>query len=234
MDLYREIARARPDEAAYWRQYAIGLIKLGDLSGNKNFVHRGDTLGALAQYRAAQPILDSLYAADTTRANVFRLRGLIHERIGTIYEMIDDTGAARVAYRASLDLREAYAATHASNLDAIRDLAIAHEKMGLMSVEASDLDEALRRFDRSREIFEDLWRTDPMNVQARLSLAISYYHLGNLAGAPDQPNRGRRAQARRHYQTALGFVQQLYDADSTNTRTVFWLDLLNERLALVE
>ena len=73
----------------------------------KNFAHRGDTLGALAQYRAAQPILDSLYAADTSRSTVFRLRGLIHERIGTIYEMTGEVEAALEAYRASLAIRAA-------------------------------------------------------------------------------------------------------------------------------
>ena len=234
VDLYHQIARARPEEAASWQQYAVGLIKLGDLSGNKNFAHRGDTLGALAHYRAAQPILDSLYTADSSRATVFRLRGLIHERIGTIYEMTGEVEAALAAYRTSLDIREAYAAEHTDNSDAIRDLAIAHEKMGLMSVEANHLDEAARWFDRSRDIFETLRRADPTNAQARLSLAVSHYHLGNLAGWPGQPNLGNRPLARRHYRTALDFVEALYAADSTNTRTQFWLNELRDRLQRVE
>ncbi len=147
--------------------------------------------------------------------------------------MTGEVDAALAAYRASLAIREAYAAEETANSDAIRDLAIAHEKMGLMSVEVGDLDEAARRFTRSKEIFEDLRLADPTNAQARLSLAISHFHLGNLAGSPDQPNLGRPAQARRHYHTALAFVEDLYAADSTNTRTRYWIDELRERLQRV-
>ena len=102
-----------------------------------------------------------------------------------------------------------------------------------MSVEAGGLDEAARRFTRSKEIFEDLLRADPTNAQARLSLAISHFHLGNLAGFPDQPNLGNQAQARRHYQTALAFVEDLYAADSTNTRTRYWMNELRDHLQRV-
>jgi tetratricopeptide (TPR) repeat protein len=206
------------------------LIKRGDLLGNQNFANRGDTLGALAQYQTAQAILDSLYRADSSRTNVFRLRGLIHERIGTIYEMRADVDAALAAYRASLDVRAAYAAAHTDNVDAIRDLAVAHEKMGMMSVAAGDLDDALHRFQQAKAIFESLWQADPKNVQACLSLAISLYHLGNLAGWPDQPNRNRPAEARRHYRQALAFVEDLYAADAANTRLAFWHTELQERL----
>ena len=230
---YRQVAREHPGEAVYWTQYAIGLIKRGDLAGNPNFTHRADTLGALAQYRAAQPILDSLYAADSSRSNVFRLRGLIHERIGTIYELVGEAEAARAAYHTSLTLREAYAADHPGNTDAIRDLAIAYEKMGDLAVQAGNPREARTRYRRSREIFEDLWRADPQNVQARLSLAISYIHLGNVAGHPDQPNLGNRREALEHYRTALGFVDALHQADSTNVRVQFLLDHVQERIAQV-
>ncbi len=227
---YRALAASHGPDAVAWRRYAVGLIKLGDLLGNPNFANRGDADAALEAYRTARPLLDSLYAADTSQAQVFRLRGLIYERIGTVYDLQANHEAALDAFGSSLALRQAYAAEHPDQVDAIRDLAIAHEKMGMMSVKTGDLEEAAARYRRSRDIFEDLWQADSMNAQARLSLAISYVHLGDLEGYPEQPNLGRRREALQNYRTALGFIRQVYQRDPANTRTKFWLDLVQERL----
>ncbi len=228
--LYQTITQTHPEKPENWTQYAIGLIKQGDLMGNPNFSNLGDSLAALALYHRAQPLLDSLYAVDSSQANVFRLRGLIHERIGTIYDLMDQNDAALEAFQTSLELREAYAAQHASNTNAIRDLAVAHEKMGDMFVKANRLGEALRRYDQSKDIFEDLWQADTVNAQARLSLAISYIHLGDVSGYSEQPNLGRRQDALAYFRTSLAFIEHVYEADSTNTRTKFLRDLVRGRI----
>jgi len=230
-DLYRKLARADTASRADRSEYAVALIKLGDLLGNPNFPNRGQHDEALAQYREAEPILARLYAADSSTDNTMRLYGLIYERIGTIHDVEGRTGAALQSYRRSLSIRERYADANPSNTDAIRDLAVAHEKMGDMLVQQGDLETARTRYQESLGLFRQLSKADPENVQAQKSLAISHMHLGDLAHHPSRPSFDEPSVARRHYENAQSLLQSVLRVDSTRTDTRARLDRVNERLA---
>jgi non-specific serine/threonine protein kinase/serine/threonine-protein kinase len=229
--LYRE--RARTDTAGRTEQseYAVALIKLGDLLGNPNFQNRGQHDEALAQYREAEPILARLYDADSSATNTMRLYGLIYERIGTIHDVQDRTEAALTAYRRSLSIREQYAAANPSNTDAIRDWAVAHEKMGHMLVQKGDLEAARSRYQESLGIFRRLYEADSENVQAQRSLAISHMHLGDLAHYPSRPSFDEPGVARQHYETARSLFAAVLRVDSARTDTRSHFERVNERLA---
>jgi tetratricopeptide (TPR) repeat protein len=233
VDLYRMLAEEAPNDPGVQRQYAIGLIKLGDLLGNPNFPNKEQPDAALERYLAAKPILERIYTTDSSQTQTYRLLGLIYERIGTIHDAIGDHHAARAAFRQSMEIRAAYAKAHPTYLEAMRDLAIAHEKMGDVAVKLHKLQEAQQSYTQATDIFRDLWQRDAKNVQAQQSLAISYLHLGDLAGYPDQPNLGDPHGARRHYQEAQHLLQDLRRVDSTNARTVFLLDYTRKRIARV-
>ena len=214
-------------------RHAVSLIKLGDFTGNPNFPNREKPEAALALYHTARPILERLYAADTTYLPALRMLGVLDERVGAIYELQNDTTAAGAAYRASLARREAVAARNPDNADAVRDLAIAYEKMGNMALRAGALEEARLRYTRSKDIFDGLLRADSLNVQARLSLAISLLHLGDLYGRPDQPNLGDLLGARRNYRAALALLEPAFAADTGDTQLRFLTTLLRERLRML-
>jgi len=228
--LYRDLARNHPADSEHQIRYAVSLIKRGDLTGNPNFTNRGDPDSALVYYRLAQPMLDSLYMADTTSTRTLRLRGLIYERVGTMHDLQGEVEEARRTFQTSAVLREAYAARNPGNTDAFRDLAVAYEKLGDMALNAGDLEEAQDRYNRSRDIFENLMQADPENVQARQSLAISYIHLGDLAGFPDQPNLGDRGGALQHYRASMAMLEYLFSTDSTNTRTRYLREYVQDRI----
>ena len=228
--VYRDRARTDTAGRAEQSEYAVALIKLGDLLGNPNFQNRGQHDDALAQYRKAEPILARLYAADSSATNTMRLYGLIYERIGTIHDVQGRTDAALQAYRRSLSIRERYADANPSNTDAIRDLAVAHEKMGHMLVQQGGLDTARRRYEESLDLFRQLYEADPENIQAQRSLAISHMHLGNVAHHPSRPSFNEPTVAREHYETARSLLQSVLQIDSSRTDTRSRLDRVNERL----
>ncbi|WP_457652998.1 protein kinase domain-containing protein [Rhodocaloribacter sp.] len=231
--LYAAQARqpsATPDQRF---RHAVSLIKLGDLTGNPNFPNRDKPEQALALYDPARPILERLYAADTTYLPALRMLGVLDERVGAVYELLNDTMGARAAYRASLARRKTVAARNPDNMDAVRDLAIAYEKMGNVALRAGDLEEAHRQYIRSKDIFDDLLRADSLNVQARQSLAISLLHLGDLQGHPDRRNLGDPLGARRNYRAALALLEPAFAADTSNTQLRFLTTLLRERLRML-
>lgn len=228
---YRLLTREHPSESRYAIEYAVGLIKEGDYAGNPNFPNRQDTSAALGAYLQAQPVLDSLDRVHVAPERIGRLRGLIRERTGTMYEMMDNQRAALDAFSESLALREAYAAAHPNHNDAQRDLAIAYEKMADLSVKGGRLTQARDRYQQAHALFVTLWRSDSLNVSASITVAISHFHLGDILGSPEQPNLGQRAAALEHYRTARSILLKVYAVDSTSVRTKFLLGLVDGRLA---
>ncbi len=228
---YRLLTQEHAAETRFALQYAIGLIKQGDYAGNPNFPNRQDTVAALNAYLQAQPVLDSLHRADASPERVARLRGLIRERTGTMYEMMGKQQAAFEAFSASLALREAYAAAHPNHNDALRDLAIGYEKMADLSVKAGRLTQALGRYRQAHDAFTNLWRSDSLNASASITVAISHLHLGDLLGYPAQANLGDARGARQHYRTARSILRTVHAVDSSSVRTEFLIGLVEGRLA---
>jgi len=231
IDLAEKHNRVAQSHTVSQREYAVALIKLGDLLGNPNFQNRGQTAAALVQYREAEDILERLYEADSSATETMRLYGLIYERIGTIHDEEDRDAAAFDAYRRSLVLREQFVEANPDNTDAVRDWAVAHEKMGHMFAQRGELDQAQRQYQASLSLFEQLFEADPKNVQARQSLAISHLHLGALAYSPSRPSLDESDTAQAHYETARQHLEAVYRVDTTRTDTRSLLEGVTDRLA---
>ncbi|MDX1546237.1 MAG: protein kinase [Rhodothermales bacterium] len=227
---YRELAERYPDDVEHQVRYAVGLIKLGDLTGNPNFTNRGDPDAALRSYRLALPLLERSRALDATHARAARLHGLIYERIGTIHEVHDSLDAALEAYRRSLDLREAFAAEHPNHADGLRDQAIAYEKMADMLLHRNAPAEALQLYERAHALFVALLEADPQNANAQVTVAISHLHQGDVAGRAAPAHLGDVAAARRHYRAALLLFDSALATDPDNARTARLRDLVRGRL----
>ncbi|HYY43245.1 MAG TPA: protein kinase, partial [Pyrinomonadaceae bacterium] len=232
LSIFKAIADAAPANMEARQSLAISYIKSGDVLGNANFSNAGDQAGALASYRAAAEILESLSTADPANAKTRRLHGVIYERLGTMLQAQGDIGAALDAYSKSLVIREQFAADHPTDTDAIRDAAIAHEKIGDVMAAKGELKAAFESRRKSLEIFRGLVESDPQNVQAQQSLAISYLHLGDTLGAPNAPNLGRPAEALKNYRLALAVLSAHADRDGgANVKARETLAEIQQRLS---
>jgi tetratricopeptide (TPR) repeat protein len=224
---FKTIADRNPEDAAAQQSLAISYFKTGDVLGNPNCPNAGDVDQALRHYHAALHILQSLVAAQD-EVKTQRLLGVVHERLGTIYETVRDLPEAEHHYTESRAIRLRLAEQHRENMDVVRDAAIAHEKMANVQTAAGDLVAALENRQRSLEIFTRLAEADPKNVLAQRSLAISYLHLAELLGSPDSPNLGRRSEATAQYERALEILLKTSEANDPKVRAR--IELIQDRL----
>jgi tetratricopeptide (TPR) repeat protein len=170
----------------------------------------------MENYRAALTLLESLHVADRANPRIRRFLGMIHERMGAMFALRNDTAAAVAEYQLSADIRVPMAAEFPNDTTMLRDGAIAYEKLGTAMSATGDLAAALSNRQKSLEMFRALLNADPQNVMAQHSLAISLLHLGDLLGNRDEPNLGRHDDARESYRQALAILEGINRADASN------------------
>lgn len=229
--IFKKLAEAKPNEKDPQLVVAIAHVKLGDILGNPSFVNFGDPQGAVGNYDAALRIVTALHARDAADPKTRRYLGLIHERLGTMRELQNDTTGALAEYQSSAAIRVPLAAEFSQDTAMVRDAAIAYEKLGNAATAAGDLEAALGNRRKSLEIFERVAAADPQDAQARQSLAISHIHLGDLLGDPTAPNLGRAAEAREHYRRAAELLDGIVHTDSANAATQSRLMEVRTKLA---
>jgi non-specific serine/threonine protein kinase/serine/threonine-protein kinase len=222
----RQEFRDKPSEFSY----AISLLKLGDLMGHPNFTSLGLPDSSLKYYMQAADIFESHVADTPSDMKNIRYSGLIYERLGVIQDYLGQDEDALKNFRVSADYRDRYIEMDPLNSNAIRDRAISYEKMGKIYQQQGDLTEAKDAFENAFETYSWLSSWDPQNTSASQTLAVSYIHLGDLAYHSDMPNFGNRERAIEHFRSSKEILTELLETDSTNTRTTFLLELVNNRL----
>jgi len=229
--IFKSLAEADPTNVRAQRSLGISYIKVGDVLGNSNFPNAGDEAGAMTNYQASLAVWQALDQANPNNSDIRSWLGLIHERIGSIFEQQGRIDVALESYRESQTIREALAKENPQNTDAVRNAAIANEKMGNVMTALKNLDAAFENRSRSLQIFKQLADADPRNAQAQQSLAISYIHLADLLGYPGSPNLGRQNEARQNYQHARDILKREKDSGSTDSKVQTNLDLIRDRLS---
>jgi len=224
--IFKALAEADPKNATAQQSLAISYIKVGDFLGNPNFPNLGDQAGAMRNYQSSETIWQS---SDPSTFKSRRFLGLVYERMGGILESQGNFAGALESYSKSLAIRERLAAENPTNTDVLRDMAIAQEKIGNAMTGTGNLAAALESRSKSLENFNRLAKADPQNLQAQRSLAISYDYMGDILGNPDAASLGRRAEARKSYQQALGILQSK-ETDPGNAETRRFLGHTEERI----
>ena len=229
--IFKSLAEADPKNVRAQRSLGISYVKVGDVLGNSNFPNAGDEAGAMANYQASSAVWQGLDQANPNNPDIRSWLGLIHERIGAIFEQQGKIDNALESYRESQTIRQTLAKENPQDANAVRNAAIADEKMGNVMTTLKNLTAALESRTRSLQAFKQLADADPKNAQAQQSLAISYIHLADLLGYPDAPNLGRRNEARENYQRARDILQRAKDSGSAGTKVQTNLELIRERLS---
>lgn len=209
--LYETLAKDDLNTPRNKQSLAISYIKLGDILGNPNFPNVGKIEEALQNYQYALNILQSLSWSDSSNVTVRRYLGLVHERIGTIFDLKSDPETALQSYHASLTIRKELFRDYPYNYDIHRDLAVAYEKMADVHRTQGDRVTALEDYKKSLEIFKTLLMTDPNNANAKSSVCISYEKVGDVFA-----EMAEIKDAVDMYRESLTWREQLLGADPTN------------------
>ena len=214
---HRRAFRLQPDTTIRRVYLAMGHINRGDYAGHPYFPNAGRPDAALADYARARALLAAIPEAEQTLLSL-RMEGITYEREGNLLRTRGDLDASTEPMRHALALRERIAARPDATAEAIREVGVSHEALGLLALERGRFSEAERALTTALGVYERLAAADPESVNARQTLAFGHLNLARLYGAPDAPNAGRPADARRHAAEAARLFRALADGDAHNAR----------------
>jgi eukaryotic-like serine/threonine-protein kinase len=196
------------------RELAVAYERVGDVQGNPYDANLGDVAGALASYRTALGIRQSLVARDSS-AHALAGLAATNELIADALIVTEDIPTSLEHGRVALGLREALAREGplAGTTDAQRDLARATEIVGNALKEMGDYAGALSTQRTSLAIREDVLQRADANVGDRRNVSVMYGKIGRILALMDSTEL-----ARDHARRSLA-VQEEVIAQEPSTRT---------------
>lgn len=201
VELIDELLPDHATDPKYLRVRMIGLIWLGNLSGNPRFINLGETQAALQYYREALAIAEKLVAADPKDAFARRDLAGGHRLVGEILA-IDQPAQAVEQFRQALGIvREMLAATPDSTplrrreAQYLKGQADAFRRLG-------DRQSALQNLLKARKTWQDLHEHDATDLRIRAEL-----HGALLALADVSLESGDHTAALEHYREALTLAE---------------------------
>ena len=197
------LAQEASDDRSLQQDLAAAYLKVGDVQGRPGHASLGDRAGALASYRKALAIYESLA---TTGANDETLRqemSVIYLRVGDALQS-GDSMAALQSYRRGL--------ASASPADRL-SVASFHQRIGEMQIATGDLAGATESQRQAMALYEDVAAAQPNDKKAQRSLFINFIKAGNLLF-----EAGEKKGALPLYQKSVPIARRLAEADPLNAR----------------
>ncbi len=171
---------------ALQRELATAYEKIGDIQGNPYSANIGDTDGALASYKKAVHIRESLGPSGVTTDSQMDL-GRSYRALGDIMDQKGDVGQTIRHYRHSLQIYTRLAENEPQNPAVQDELARAYETLGDGLGRTANADaEILANYKKSLAISEELLRRDSSNAKRKRAVAINLMKIGG-ASDPHQP-----------------------------------------------
>jgi serine/threonine protein kinase len=197
------------------RELAAAYEKVGDVQGNPYSANLGDTAGALASFRKALAIRESIAANNGTSEESQRSFANDYEWIGLALESLRDYRGAIEYYRKDFVIRQ-LSASASPDAKTQERLAGAYFLMAHCYADLQDPNSALENYRKSAAIRETIAASSPF-VQSRL--AGTYSYMGGILSA-----LGDHGQAVMLQRKALEISKKLSDADPTNATNREFLD----------
>jgi non-specific serine/threonine protein kinase/serine/threonine-protein kinase len=181
------LASEASSDRSLQQELASAYERVGDVQGGTLVANLGDTAGAIASYRKALRLRESLLRADPPVRGAVVDAGRSHEKLGTLLWETGDVQSASASLRKALALLEPVAARQPSDHEISLQVAQTSDRLGSLQQEQGDLPGALERFHHSRDIFESLPLAEREDQKVRRALSVCYEHIGVtllLAGDP--------------------------------------------------
>jgi tetratricopeptide (TPR) repeat protein len=174
LDGLAQEARDRPE---LMREVASAYAQVGDIRGGLRggYGNKGDTEGALENYRTAAALRETLMEAlpDDEQLRLDTSGGFI--KIGDILERTGDAAGALEAYLTALEMRERLAGADPRYQET---LPMVLKEVGTALVRTGKLSEAKVYYDRALAIGKQLVAENPGDARLRRSLSVTYNRIG--------------------------------------------------------
>ena len=207
------LAQKSSGDPSLQRELATAYQRVADIQGNQYSAHRGDTEGALINYRKALAIRETLVAVRPNDTEARRELAESCDKLGDISELKGDLSGALELYRRSLSIRSALSEENPTKALLRQDLAISLDSIGDTLVKTGDAQTALDYVRKALAIRQSFSAADPNNLNAKRNLAISYYKVADVLAARDNTNESLENGLK-----ALAEFESLAAADPTNAK----------------
>ncbi|MBA4081331.1 MAG: hypothetical protein C0496_08710 [Erythrobacter sp.] len=158
-----------------------------------------------------------------------RHRMVIHNELGNILRSEGQLPSARIEFEAGFAIAKRLAATAPSHTKWQHDLSVSHEKIGDVDLQIGNLAAARKRFEASIAIRERIAAAEPGDVAWQRDLSVSYDKLGEIERAA-----GNLAAARLLFESSLAICGALAAAEPENAGWQNDLSISFERLGDIE
>jgi eukaryotic-like serine/threonine-protein kinase len=203
------------------RELAAAYLKVGDVQGRPYSSNLGQSEGALASYRKALAILESLSAANQSDNELSRELATAYERIGNIQLRKGNWADALERNNKALAMRQALLATDPSNKSYRSEVADSYLYVGdalqALCWDVECVRRALESQRRALEIRQALAKEEPSDLQIQRGVAQAYTRVGfrlEYLGVHDDKKHLRPWLESE--QASLAIRKELAAADPTN------------------
>jgi non-specific serine/threonine protein kinase/serine/threonine-protein kinase len=187
------LAQDAGDRVDLRRELAAAYIKVGDVQGRPFNPNLGDTAGALASYRKAAALYESI-AGDAARDEALRRElALAYMRLSDVLTAAGDTAASLSFAQKGLAIEREVSSDATDPPTARRALAASYTRVGDMLGATGDVTAALEHRRTALAIMESVMAAAPDDVANIRQLGVAYQKLGNTLGNPNSPNVGDHA-----------------------------------------
>jgi eukaryotic-like serine/threonine-protein kinase len=185
-----KLARGAGTRADLRRELGGAYVTIGDVQGRPLTPNLGDTAGALASYKKAVALYESLGAATAPDPALRREVGTAYLRMGDALAATGDTRGALSFAQKGLTLHKEAGTAAAVSPAARRELAAAYSRVGDLLSATGNLKESLTHRRTALAIMQEVALTAPDDVANQRQLGIAFQKLGTILGNPNAPNLG--------------------------------------------
>ncbi|MBS1825284.1 MAG: protein kinase [Acidobacteria bacterium] len=223
MEFFDSLAKESAGDASLQRELAVAYHRLGDLQGNPNVANLGDTSGALANYRKALAIRETLLNAAPQDPDLRRDLGLSFEAVADLYVATGNTDAALEQYQKARVIFESLQESNPTSRPILSLLAKSYHNVVGQLVHSGDTSRAMELSRKAMKISEDLVAQEPGSAEARRNLSVAYSRFGGVLD-----RMGDTMGALQNYQKALGIQEELARESPESAQTRREISLIYE------
>ena len=204
------LAKEAGGDRSLQRELAEAYEKLGEIQGGSS-ANLGDTAGAVASYRAALGIRETLLAADPKGTSEAEALASCLESLAEILGRAGSADESFLLAQRALAVREQLLKADAKSQVRRKGLARAHFVLSHQFSFLNRPRDQIAEMEKAREIYEALAAEDPKDLNARRSVALTTKYLASA-----HFSLGESEIALEGYRKSEAIERELVAADPTN------------------
>ncbi len=186
-----KLAQDAGDRVDLRREIAGAYLKVDDVQGRPFNPNLGDTAGALASYRKAAALYESITGNEATRDESLRRElALAYVRLSDVLTAAGDTAESLSFAQKGLAIEREISSDATDTPVARRALVGSYTRVGDLLAATGDVTNALEHRRTALAIMETVMAAAPDDLANIRQLGVAYQKLGNTLGNPNAPNVG--------------------------------------------